>query len=74
MPISALGLVAELGRLAEPALGDRPGVTIMQAHPPGRPFWHRARQPLPSLHRDLAGRVQQFGQVIDRPAQPTPPP
>jgi hypothetical protein len=46
----------------------------MQAHPPGRPVWHRARQPLPGLHRDLAGRVQQFGQVIDRPAQPAPAP
>jgi hypothetical protein len=34
-----LGFVAELDRLAEPALGDRPGVRLVQADPPGRPGW-----------------------------------
>jgi hypothetical protein len=32
--VGDLGLVAELDGLAEPALGDRPGVSIVQANPP----------------------------------------
>ena len=33
--VDQLGLVAELDRLAQPALGDRAGVGVVQADPPG---------------------------------------
>jgi hypothetical protein len=35
--VDDLGLVAELDRLAEPSLGDRPGITLVQANPAGGP-------------------------------------
>lgn len=35
--VGDLGLVTELDRLPEPALGDRPGVGVVQADPPGAP-------------------------------------
>jgi hypothetical protein len=35
--VNNLGFVAELHRLAEPALRDRPGVGVVQADPPSRP-------------------------------------
>jgi hypothetical protein len=44
-----LGLVAELDRFAEPILGDRAGVGIVQADPPGRAVGRRPGQPLPGL-------------------------
>jgi hypothetical protein len=31
--VDDLGLVAELDRLAQPALGDRPGIRVVQADP-----------------------------------------
>jgi hypothetical protein len=56
--VGDLGLVPELDGLAGPALGDRPGVRLVQADPPGRPGGYRAREPLPRLRRDLAGDFQ----------------
>jgi hypothetical protein len=35
--VDDLGLVTELDRSSEPALGDRPGVAVVQADPPARP-------------------------------------
>jgi hypothetical protein len=64
-----LGVVLELDGLAEPAPGDRPGVWLVQADPPGRPVRHRAREPLPRLRRDLDGDLQQPGQALT-PARP----
>ena len=49
----------------EPDLGDRPGVRLVQADPPGRAARHHAREPLPCLRRDLAGNFQQLCQVTD---------
>jgi hypothetical protein len=73
--VGDLGLVPELDGLAEPALGDRPGVRVVQAHPPGGPVRHRAGQPLSRLRGDLAGGFQQLRQIIDCcAAQPAPQP
>jgi hypothetical protein len=72
--VGDLGLVPELDGLAEPALGDRPGILIMQADPPACPVRHVPGYPLPGLRGDRPGHLQQPGQVIDRPAQPAPPP
>ena len=69
-----LGLVAELDRLTELALGDRPGVRVVQADPAGRSGRGGPGHPLPGLGRDPTGHVEQFGQVVDRPAQPASPP
>ena len=72
--VGDLGLVAELDGLAEPALGDRAGVGVVQADSPGRAAGHRAGQPLACLRGDLAGGHHQPGQVAGRPAEPAPPP
>ena len=72
--VDDLALVAELDRPTEPALGDRAGVTIVQADPPGCTVRDGPGQPLPGLGGDPSGRVQQVGQVVDRTAQPAPPP
>ncbi len=70
--VGDLVLVAELDRLAEPALGDRTGVRIVQADPPGGAVGGQPRQPLPGLGSDLSGRLEQLVQVIDGPGcQPT---
>ncbi len=45
--VDDLGLVAELNRFAQAALGDRAGVTVVQADPPGRPGRGHPAQPLP---------------------------
>jgi hypothetical protein len=42
--VGQLGLVPELDRPAEPALGDRAGVGVVQADPPGRPVRGHARE------------------------------
>ena len=36
--VDDLGLVPELDRATEPALGDRAGIAVVQADPPGRPI------------------------------------
>jgi hypothetical protein len=54
--VDHLGLVAELDRLAQPALGDRAGVTVVQADLPGCPVRGDAAQPLVGLCGDLSGR------------------
>jgi hypothetical protein len=64
--VGDLALVAELDRLAEAALGDRPGVAVVQADPPAGAVGGDAGEPLPGLRGDPAGRLQQPGQVIDR--------
>src|SRR5829696_6790921 len=65
--VDQLSLVAELDRFPEPALSDWPGVGIVQADLPRRTVWDPAGEPLPGLLDDLPGRVQQFGQIVDRP-------
>src|SRR3954463_173136 len=52
--LDELGLVAELHRLAQPALGDRAGVGVVQADPTGRPVGDAPAQALASLRRDRA--------------------
>ena len=71
--VEDLGLVAELHRPPETALGDRAGIAVVQADPPGGPVRSGAGQPLAGLLGDAAGRGQQAGQVVDRAAQPPPP-
>ena len=51
--VGHLGLVAELDRFAQPALGDRPGVGVVQADPPGGALGCGPGQPLPGLRSDL---------------------
>jgi len=66
--VGDMAFAAELGGLAEAALGDRPGVGVVQADPPGRAVRGDPGEPLPDLGGDPLGRVQQSGQVIDRAA------
>jgi len=59
--VDDLGLVAELDRLAEPSLGDRPGITLVQADPAGGPVRDDAGDAVSGLRGDLTGltaRVQ----------------
>jgi hypothetical protein len=65
--VDDLALVAELNRFAKSAFGDRPGVAVMQAHPPGRPVRSYPGYALAGLSGDLSGDVQQFVEVINRP-------
>ena len=56
--VDDLGLVTELGRLAETALGDRAGVRVVQTDPPGGPVRGDTGQSMPGLRGDLASGVQ----------------
>src|SRR6201997_290348 len=71
--VDDLGLVPELDRLAESPLGDRAGIGVVQADPPGRSARGDPGDPLAALGRDLAGRGEQVGQVVDRAGQPPAP-
>jgi hypothetical protein len=62
-----LRFAAELDRFPEPALGDRPGIGVVQADPPGRSGRGGTGHPLPGLRRDFPGRIQRLGQVVHRP-------
>jgi len=46
----------------------------VQADPAGRTRRGGSGHPLPGLGRDPTGHLQQLGQVVDRPAQPSAPP
>src|SRR6516225_5833855 len=72
--VGDLGLVAELDRFTEAALGDRARIAVVQAHPPGGAVRSGAGQPLPGLRSDLAGRGHQLGQVVHVAHQPAAPP
>jgi hypothetical protein len=72
--VDDLGFVAELDRFAEPSLGDRAGVGVVQADSSSRPVWGGAGQPLTGLPGDPLGRFQQFGKVVDCPRQAATPP
>ena len=54
--VDDLGLLPELDRLTEPALGDRAGITVVQADPPTRPIGGVAVHPLAGLRDDLPRR------------------
>src|SRR5690349_5583744 len=69
--IGDLGLVAEFDRFTQAALGDRTGIPVVQADPPGGAVGDLPRHPWPGLRDDLAGRGQQLGQVVDRAHQST---
>jgi hypothetical protein len=56
--VDDLGLVAELDRPAQAALGDRAGVAVVQADPPDGPVRCDPGQPLSGLLGDPAGRGQ----------------
>src|SRR5262245_17694323 len=68
--VDYLGLVPELDRAPEAALGDRAGIAVMQADPPARPVRGEPGDPLAGLCDDLAGRGEQVGQVVNRAGQP----
>jgi hypothetical protein len=70
--LDELRLVTELHRLAEAALGDRPGVRVVQADPSCGSVRNLPAQPLPSPRSDVPGRSHQIGQVVDRTCQPPP--
>ena len=72
--VDDLGLVPELHRPAQPPLGDRASIAIVQADPPGRAVRGVALHPLPGLRDDLPRRGQQFLQVVDRADEPAPAP
>ena len=63
-----LGFVAELDRAPEAAFGDRAGVSVMQADPPGRAVRSDTGQALAGLGGDAARRAQELDQVVDCPA------
>jgi hypothetical protein len=68
--IDDLGLVPELDQASQPSRGDRAGIAVVQADPPGRPVGGMSRDAQPGLRHDLARRGEQFGQVVDRAHQP----
>jgi len=68
--VDDLGLVPELHRPAQPPLGDRASIAIVQADPPGRAVGGVALNPLPGLRDDLPRRGQQFLQLVDRADEP----
>ena len=70
--VDELRLVAELDRLAEPALGDRAGIGVVQRHDPGRPVRCRPGEALPGLGGDPAG--QRGGPLQRRRPPPGPGP
>ena len=72
--VHELRLVTELHRLTQPALGDRPGLRVVQADHPGRTVRHDPADPLPGLLDDPFGGLDQPFQVVDRPDQPSPAP
>jgi hypothetical protein len=69
--VNNMGFVAELDRLAEPTLRDRPAVEVMQADPRGRPVRGDPNQPLPSLGRDPSGCLQQLLKIVNSAGQAT---
>jgi hypothetical protein len=70
--VGDLGLVAELDRFAQAALGDRARIAVVQTDPPSGAVGSDAGQPLPGLGGDLAGRGQQLSQVVYGADQPAP--
>jgi hypothetical protein len=71
--VADLGFVPKLDRLAQPAFPDRAGVRVVQTDPPSRTVGCGPGQPLPGLLDNPTGRLQQVGQVVDRPSEPAPP-
>src|SRR5215207_3687014 len=69
--VGQLGLVAELDRFAEAALGDRAGVRVVQADPPLGAVRCLSGQPLPGLGGDPPGRVDQLTEVVHRSGEST---
>ena len=67
--VGHLGLVAELDRLAEAALGDRARVRVVQADPAGGSGWRDPGESLPGLRGDLSRRSDQLSQIVDRPGE-----
>ena len=72
--VNELGLVPELDRLTEAALGDRASIRIVQADLPRCSVRGDTGHPLPGLGNDPPGRAEQFGQVVDRASEPSTPP
>jgi hypothetical protein len=71
--VDNLALVTELDGFPQPALGDRPGIAVVQADHPGRAIGSPPGDPLPGLLGDLGGGFQQVRQVVDGAGQPTTP-
>ena len=67
--VDNLSLVTELDRLTQPALGDRPGLRVVQADHPGGTVRGDPGQAEPGLPDDPFGRSDQRLQVVDRPDQ-----
>ena len=71
--VGDLCLVAELDGFTEPALRDRPGLLVVQAHHPVRPIEGDPSNALAGLADDPGGRLQQVRQVVDGAGQPATP-
>ena len=71
--VDDLPLVAELDGFAQPALGDRAGIAVVQADHPGRSVRGGPGDALPGLSDDPRGRLQQVRQVVHGAGQPTTP-
>ena len=67
--VGDLGLVAELDRLAEPALEDRAGIGVVQADQPGRASGVAAGQAGAGWADHLAGAPDGGLQVVHQPGQ-----
>ena len=70
--VNELGFVAELDGLAEPALGDRPRIRVVQRHDAGRTVRRRARDPLAALSCDLGGAFGEMFEPVDERGVPYP--
>jgi hypothetical protein len=60
-----LGLVAELDRFVDAALGDRPGIRVVQADQPGGRGGHVTGEAAVGLRDDAASAFDQDGRLAD---------
>src|SRR5260221_13659042 len=70
--VQDLRLVAELDRLAEAALRDRPRIAVVQAYPPGGSLGGGPGQPQAGPARTTAGRPPPVRHSLVPPPQPAP--
>jgi hypothetical protein len=69
--VDDLSFVAELDRLTQSALADRPGIDIVKTDQAIGRIRHHPGQSAAGLPHDLLGALQQGAQIIDRSAQPS---
>jgi hypothetical protein len=69
--VDDLGLVAELDRVADAALADRPSIRIVQADQPARPVRHPTSQPSVGLIEEPLGPLDRGLKFVHQRSEPT---